>query len=550
MSNTTHSSNLDILVGGHTQAAQDELTELIAQGANGFQVSGIGFGADRFPTLVNSAIEADVLIFATNIAQGLFPQARRQIKIAYTLGVRHFLLVVNQSDGTALEKSEYEAVKSALDTCLNVLAGKDGSQITSAVIEYSNSGSALIDALNDIETQIHDQKLPLRMVVEGVGEDQSVTAVICSGIAGVDDNMIGLPSATRTSIEQILCDSKRVDTAGEGQTVELKLADDIDLKKGDMICVADQPTEVADQFETTIFWLSDEAMMAGRPYTLKLNANTLDASITALKYIVKVDSDEHIAASQLLHNQIGICNISLSARVPFEPLSAGRKTSQFNLYDKVSGELIGIGALHFALRRASNVHWQALDVTRQSRSQMKGQKPAILWFTGLSGSGKSAIANLVEMQLSGMGYHTYTLDGDNVRHGLNRDLGFTDADRVENIRRIGEVSRLMADSGLITLVSFISPFRSERQLARDLAEEGEFIEIHVDTPLEVAEQRDVKGLYKKARAGEIKNFTGLDSPYEVPENPEIRIDTVTLSAQDAADEIVQSLHQRGIISLK
>ncbi len=305
--------------------------------------------------------------------------------------------------------------------------------------------------------------------------------------------------------------------------------------------------ETADQFETSIVWVSKYPMMAGRPYHLKIQSTTVDASITTLKYSVNLDTGEKLAAKILKNGTIGICNISLGQSMPFERQKEGRVASNFSLHDKESDELIGIGVIHFALRRASNVHWQALDVTREMRANLMRQKPAILWFTGLSGSGKSAIANIVEKKLTRARCHTYTLDGDNVRHGLNRDLGFTDVDRVENIRRIAEVSKLMADSGLITLVSFISPFRSERQLARELVEDGEFIEIHVDTPLEVAEARDVKGLYKKARAGKIANFTGIDSPYEPPENPEIRVDTVAISAEGAADLILEKLKDLQIL---
>ena len=307
--------------------------------------------------------------------------------------------------------------------------------------------------------------------------------------------------------------------------------------------------EVADQFETTIVWINENPMMSGRPYCLKNMSNSLDVSITALKYLIDLDSGEHLAAKDLQIGEIGVCNISLAQQIPFAPRNERREASHFTLYDKQNDELIGLGVIHFALRRASNVHWQELDVTRETRARMKGQKPAILWFTGLSGSGKSAIANRVEKKLTALGRHTYILDGDNIRHGLNRDLGFTDVARVENIRRIAEVSTLMADSGLIVLVSFISPFRSERQLARELATDGEFIEIHVNTPLEVAEARDVKGLYKKARAGQIENFTGIDSPYEAPLDPEIRVDTVSISADAAAENILEKLQSWGMIEL-
>lgn len=386
-----------------------------------------------------------------------------------------------------------------------------------------------------------------RMTIENTSGAGVVSGKILSGNISIAHSIAILPGAQRTKIEKIRISGKDVDQVKVGDSIEIEFSSATNVSIGGMICNADAPVEVADQFETTIHWVSPEPMMAGRPYSFKATTNELDGSITAIKYSLNPDSDEHIAASYLKRGDTGVCNISLSGSIPFESNKTGCETSQFRIFDKETNEQLGIGVIHFALRRASNVHWQALEVTRETRAKLKGQRPAILWFTGLSGSGKSAIANIVEKKLTAMGRHAYTLDGDNIRHGLNRDLGFTDVDRVENIRRIGEVSRLMADSGLITLVSFISPFRAERQLARDLAEDGEFIEIHVDTPLEVAEARDVKGLYKKARAGEIKNFTGLDSPYEAPEYPEIRVDTIETSAEDAAELILEKLYSWGML---
>ncbi|MCB1972028.1 MAG: adenylyl-sulfate kinase, partial [Geminicoccaceae bacterium] len=318
---------------------------------------------------------------------------------------------------------------------------------------------------------------------------------------------------------------------------------------GDTICAAGDPAEVANQFETTILWMADEAMFPGRPYLLKIGAATVNATITRPKYRIDVNTLAHEAAHKLELNEVGICNIALDRAIPFDPYTENRDGGGFILIDRMTNATVGMGMIHFALRRSSNVHLQALDIDRSTRAAVKGQKAVTIWFTGLSGSGKSTIANIVDRKLVALGAHTMLLDGDNVRHGLNKDLGFTDADRVENIRRVAEVARLMTDAGLITLVSFISPFRAERRLARDLMAAGEFVEVFVDTPLSVAEDRDRKGLYKKARAGQIKNFTGIDSPYEAPENPEIRIDTTACTAEEAADEIIQALADRQVISL-
>ncbi len=304
---------------------------------------------------------------------------------------------------------------------------------------------------------------------------------------------------------------------------------------------------MADQFEATLIWMAAEAMLPGRPYWLKIGNKQVTATVTEPKYKVNVNTLEHLAAKKLELNEIGVCNLSIDQPVAFDPYAENRATGSFILIDRLTNATVGAGLLHFALRRSQNIHWQALDVNKQTRAEAKHQKPAILWFTGLSGAGKSTIANLVEKQLLALGKHTYLLDGDNVRHGLNRDLGFTDADRVENIRRVGEVSRLMVDAGLIVLVSFISPFRSERRMARALVEAGEFFEVHVDTPLAVAEERDVKGLYKKARRGELKNFTGIDSPYEPPEHPEVYIDTTRATPEQAATQVVEALRAAGII---
>ena len=343
-----------------------------------------------------------------------------------------------------------------------------------------------------------------------------------------------LPRDTRSTIERIVTYDGDLDAAVAGQAVTLTLADEIDASRGDMIAAADAPPGVADQFEATVVWMADDPMYRGRNYLMRIGSQIATATIAPLKYKLNVDSREHLAATKLELNEIGVCDLELDRQVAFDPYDENRETGAFILIDRITNDTVGAGMLRYALRRSANVRWQAVDVDKAARAAQKGQTPSVLWFTGLSGAGKSTIANLVEKELHRLGCHTYMLDGDNVRHGLNKDLGFTQADRVENIRRIGEVARLMTDAGLIVLVSFISPFRSERRMARDLMEEGEFLEVFVDTPLEVAEQRDPKGLYAKARRGELANFTGIDSPYEPPENPEVRLDTTTLSSEDGA----------------
>ena len=333
-----------------------------------------------------------------------------------------------------------------------------------------------------------------------------------------------------------------------GQAVTIELADEVEAGDGDIIAAADNRPEVSDQFAAHVIWTGEHDLLPGRPYDLSIGGRKVGAAVTEIKHKIDIETFEHLAAKTLEGNDIGFCNIAVNKPVAFDPFETNRETGVFTLVDRETGVQVAMGLIWFGLRRATNIHWQALDVNKSARGALKGQKPAVLWFTGLSGSGKSTVANLVEKKLHAEGRHTYTLDGDNVRHGLNKDLGFTDADRVENIRRVAEVSRLFADAGEIVLVSFISPFRSERRLARDLLEDGEFIEVFVDTPLEVCQQRDPKGLYKKVAEGKIKNFTGIDSPYEAPEDPEIRLDTTKGTPEELADEIVIKLRQRGVVS--
>lgn len=389
---------------------------------------------------------------------------------------------------------------------------------------------------------------PFRLPIDGT-VDGRISGTIASGSVRPGDAVRVQPSGHTARVAKILDGGRELDRASALEHVSLLLSEAIELGPGDLIASADKPASVSDQFEATIVWRGEEPLLRGRSYRLEMGAASANATIAPLKYRINVESLEHAAAAKLEAGEIGVCGLQLDRSIAFDPYRENPTTGGFVLSDPVSGARVGIGMLHFALRRAQNVHWQAVDVNKPARSALKGQTPCVLWYTGLSGAGKSSIANLVDKKLHAMNRHTYLLDGDNVRHGLNKDLGFTAADRVENIRRIAEVAKLLVDAGLIVGTAFISPFRAERQMARSLLSPDEFIEIYVDTPLSVAEARDPKGLYKKARRGELKNFTGIDSPYEAPENPELRIDTTHTTPEAAADIVVAFLAARGAIAL-
>jgi bifunctional enzyme CysN/CysC len=384
-------------------------------------------------------------------------------------------------------------------------------------------------------------RMPVKWVNRPDHAFRGFSGQIASGTVAVGEAVRILPSGRETSVARIVTREGDLSEAIAGQSITLTLADEVDCSRGDVIAAAKAPPEVADQFEATLVWMAPEPMLPGRPYLMKINTSVVSASVTEPKYKINVNSLEHLAAKQLELNEIGVCNLSLDRAIAFDPYEDNADMGGFILIDRQTSATVGAGMIRFALRRSHNIHWQGLDVNKAARAAAKGQKPRVLWFTGLSGAGKSTIANLVEKKLLAAGRHTYLLDGDNVRHGLNRDLGFTDAERVENIRRVAEVAKLMADAGLVVLVSFISPFRSERRMARELMDAGEFLEVFIDTPLALAEQRDVKGLYAKARRGELKNFTGIDSPYERPETAEIIVDTSVVSPEDAADLIIERL---------
>ena len=413
-------------------------------------------------------------------------------------------------------------------------------------------GPTLLEYLEVVDVDKAALDAPFRLPVQWVNRPnldfRGFSGTVASGTVEVGDEIIVIPSGKRSTVKEIVTHNGNLDIAREDMAITLTLNDEIDISRGDIICKKDNPSEQADQFQAHMLWMSEKEMFPGRQYLLKTGNKTVPASVSKLKHRVDINDFSEVAAKTLALNEVGVTTLSLTAPIAFDAYAENRNTGSFILIDRQSNETVGVGMLDFALRRASNVVWQDLDVNKAVRAEQKNQKPALLWFTGLSGSGKSTIANLVEKRLLDLGRHTYTLDGDNVRHGLNRDLNFSKADRVENIRRIGEVAKLMVDAGLITMASFISPYRAERQLARNLLDDGEFIEIFVNTPLEVAEARDVKGLYAKARAGEIKNFTGIDSDYEAPKNAEIEVNTVEMSADEAAEMIVTYLKDKGFLA--
>ncbi|MFO1012189.1 MAG: sulfate adenylyltransferase subunit CysN [Caulobacteraceae bacterium] len=513
--------------------------------------------------MITGASTADLAVILIDARKGVLTQTRRHSFLVSLIGIKKVVLAVNKMDLVGYDPevftrivADYRAFAAQLgltDILAIPISGLKGDNIASASEDTPwYQGPTLMHHLETVEIdEARLQAGPFRMPVQWVNRPnldfRGFCGQISSGVVRKGDPIKVLPSGRESRIKEIIIDAKQNDLpqAVAGQSVTLTFEDEIDCSRGDVICAAASPTEVADQFETTIVWMAEEPLLPGRPYWLKIGTQTVSATVTTPKHKINVNTLEEQAATQLDLNEIGVCNISLDRAIAFEAYEQDRDLGGFILIDRISNATVGAGMIHFALRRSQNIHWQALDVNKKSRAAAKSQTPAVLWFTGLSGSGKSTIANLVEKKLQAMGRHTYLLDGDNVRHGLNRDLGFTDADRVENIRRVAEVAKLMADAGLIVLVSFISPFQAERRLARELMEDGEFVEVHVDTPLAVAESRDVKGLYAKARRGELKNFTGIDSPYEPPENPEIRIDTTKMSAADAAEDIVVKLDSRG-----
>ncbi|MDA8653602.1 sulfate adenylyltransferase subunit CysN [Alphaproteobacteria bacterium] len=513
--------------------------------------------------MATGASTADLAILLIDARAGIMTQTRRHAYIASLLGIRQIVLAVNKMDLVDYDQTVFENLFKDFTQFSKELNFQQVTPIPLSALRGDNiittsdktpwyKGQSLLAYLEQAPTasELTDEnfRFPVQWVNRPNLDFRGFAGTIASGLIKEGEAIRVLPGGKTSTIKQVLLADTALAQGEAGQSITLTLNDEIDISRGNVITKIDAPVEVSDQFEATILWMDEAAMLPGRPYTLKLASQTATATINSPKHKVNVNTLEKMAAKTLQLNEIGLCTLSLDRNIAFEPYDTNRTLGGFILIDRMSNATVGMGMIKFALRRAANVHWQSLSVDREAHASLKGQKPAVLWLTGLSGSGKSTIANALQALLHSHGRHSYLLDGDNVRHGLNKDLGFTDVDRVENIRRVGEVSKLMADAGLITIVSFISPFRAERRLARELMEDGEFIEIYVNTSLALAETRDPKGLYKKARAGEIANFTGIDSPYEPPEDPEITIDTEKVSAEEAAQIIFDALKARGKIS--
>jgi len=511
--------------------------------------------------MVTGASTADLAIILIDARKGVLTQTRRHSYLVSLLGIQQVVLAINKMDLVDYSEdvarrieADYRAFAERIgiaDIVAIPLSAVNGDNVFAASPRTPwYSGRPLMEHLETVPVArglSADLRLPVQWVNRPNQDFRGFAGTIASGVITVGQTVVALPSGRSSRVTRILNGATEVEVAGPDQSITVVLADELDISRGDMLVTADARPGVADQFEATIVWMSEQPMLPGRSYLLKTSTQTTTATVAPLKHKVNVNTLEHMAAKVLELNDIGVCGLELAKPVVFEPYERSRELGGFILIDRLTNGTVGAGLFHFALRRSHNVHWQALDVDKRTRGALKAQRPCVLWFTGLSGAGKSTIANLVEKRLLTLGRHTYLLDGDNVRHGLNKDLGFTDADRVENIRRVAEVARLMADAGLIVLVSFISPFRAERRMARGLLPEGEFFEVFVDTPIEVAEARDPKGLYKKARSGQLKNFTGVDSPYEAPESPEVRLDTTTLAPEDAVDRILEYLGEAGAL---
>ena len=507
--------------------------------------------------MVTGASTADLAVILIDARKGVLVQTRRHSYLCHLIGIRNLVLAVNKMDLVDYDQKVFDDIVAdyaafarsiGIETFTAMpISGFKGDNITSLSANTPwYTGPTLVEHLETVEVLSSiDAEKPFRMPVQWVNRPnldfRGFSGLIATGSVKPGDEIRVVPSGKTSKVTRVVTLGEDLDEAVAGQSVTLCLADEIDCSRGDVITIADNPPQASDQFESTLVWLNDDAMHVGRAYWLKLGTQTVSATVQQPKYVVNVNTMEHLAAKTLDLNAIGVVEIATDRPIVFDAYADNRTLGGFILIDKITNATVAAGMLHFSLRRAQNVHWQPTDVTRAEHARLKNQTPRVLWFTGLSGAGKSTIANEVEKRLNLMNRHTFLLDGDNVRHGLNKDLGFTEADRIENIRRVGEVAKLMVDAGLIVLTAFISPFRAERDMVRQMIPAGEFVEIYVDTPLAVAEQRDVKGLYKKARAGELKNFTGIDSPYEPPEVPEIRVNTAEMSAEEAADYIIQQL---------
>jgi bifunctional enzyme CysN/CysC len=516
--------------------------------------------------MVTGASTADCAVILVDAEKGLLTQTRRHSYLVSLLGIRHVALAVNKMDLVGFSEERFRELEAeylalppevrAEETTVIPVSGLRGDN----VIERGESlgwyeGPTLLEYLETVE--VDEDRLqgePFRFPVQWVNRPdrtfRGFAGTVAAGVVAPGDRVVVLPSGRESTVERIVTFDGDLEQAVAGQSVTLTLADEVDVSRGDVIAKSGERPGIADQFEVTVVWMADDPMLPGRDYRIRTGTAAATATVSPLKYKLDVDSLERLAADTLALNEIGVCEIELDRNIAFDPYAENRDTGGFVLVDRITNATVGAGMINFALRRSANVHWQSIDVDKAARAALTRQRPCLIWLTGLSGAGKSTIANLVERSLHGRGHHTYLLDGDNVRHGLNKDLGFTDADRVENIRRVGEVAKLMVDAGLIVIASFISPFVSERRTVRALMEENEFLEVFVDAPLQVAEARDPKGLYRKARAGELKNFTGVDSPYEPPESPELHLDTSALSPEEAAERVLAELERRGLLQTR
>jgi bifunctional enzyme CysN/CysC len=518
---------------------------------------------DYTRNMVTGASTSDLAILLVDAEKGMLEQTRRHAFICALLGIRHFVLAVNKMDLVGFDERRFEAIRAdfiqfaARFEHRNALAIPMAALFGDIVVRGSvhmpwYRGPKLLEHLEAVVVEAERAAMPLRLPVQYVSrpnaEFRGYAGTVVSGSLRKGMEVLVSRTGVRSRVADIVTMGGKLDVADAGDAVTVVLADKIDVSRGDIIAPPEQPPQRADAFAATLVWMSEHHLLAGRTYLLKCGGQTLSAIVTELKYRVDIETFEHLAAKELGLNEIAFVNIATAEPISFDAYDENRDTGGFILIDRHTNATVAAGMIRFGLRRAANTYFQAFDVTKTARAGLNAQKPALLWFTGLSGAGKSTIANLLEKKLYAFGKHTFVLDGDNVRHGLNRDLGFTEGDRVENIRRVAEVAKLFVEAGLITIVSFISPFRAEREMARELVAPGEFVEIFVDTPLATCEERDPKGLYKKARRGELQNFTGLDSPYEPPVAPELTLDATKDSAADLAVRIVQFMQQRGMLS--
>jgi len=511
--------------------------------------------------MATGASTADLAIVLIDARQGVLRQTRRHSIIASLLGIRHIVLAVNKIDLVGFDKGVFDGIVADygefarslgfLSVVPIPMSARFGDNVTSRSDRTPwYSGPSLIEHLETVSVDEAAVELPFRFPVQYVNRPnldfRGFAGTIASGAVSRGDEVVVAKSGKASRVKRIVAHGGDLEQAVAGQAVTLVLDDEVEVSRGNMLVSPAARPQVADQFAANIVWFDDHPLLPGRSYILRTETDQVSATITELKYRVNVNDFAHEAAKSLDMNEVGVCNLSTRAPIAFDPFAENRTTGAFILIDRISNATVGAGMIQHSLRRAENIHWQSLDVGKRGRSDLKNQRPAVFWFTGLSGSGKSTIANLFEKKLFATGRHTYILDGDNVRHGLNRDLGFTDADRVENIRRVAEVAKLMADAGLIVIVSFISPFSAERRMARELMADGEFVEVFVDTPFEECAKRDPKGLYARALNGEIKNFTGVDSPYEAPETPEIHLRTLGKTAEEMVEALELWLDERDI----